>query len=195
MRYITGLLALGTPCELDTCGIWNLSKKDYLDENNFKHYESDDSPFKNYGIEQNKFVDYHDVAPTNVANHVRAYLDMLYNKEFEKLKGLFLYALNSNKARQDIFMCVYGKLRHKAEYDEINQFMGNEFGSAWYSYIEAVNKTAEHLSISLEQSLDKLDEKAKENFNMSKFVRENGLYSTANISKKDIEEVINVMRS
>ena len=72
MLYITGMIAFGVECKLNTLGKWNLTKNDFLDEENMKSRESEDSPFKNWGIEENKLIPYHDVCTYNVANHVRA---------------------------------------------------------------------------------------------------------------------------
>lgn len=146
MMYITGIPAFGVMCELDTPGRWNVTKKEFLDEEMFKLKNSDESPFKNYGIEENKMVPYHEFCTYNVANHVRAYLDLLYECKFDLLEDTFIECINNSKCREDIFMCVYGKLRNLAPFKEINEFMCKEFGNAWISYIESVNSVAEHIS-------------------------------------------------
>jgi hypothetical protein len=43
-------------------------------------------------------------------------------------------------------MLVYGKLRNLAGFREINEFMVQEFGNAWMSYIDSVDSVAEHIS-------------------------------------------------
>lgn len=146
MKYITGIIAMGTECSLNTPGLWNIPKEMYLDDEVFKTVESDDSPFKDWGIETNKLVKYREFCLYNVANHVRAYVDMLYDGKFEELKDLFFEAINDSKSRKDIFMLVYGKLRHLAQFKKINEFMEEEFGNAWLSYIDSVNSVAEHIS-------------------------------------------------
>ena len=145
MKYITGLIALGTPCELDTPGLWTLRKSDYLSDENMKTYESNEFPFKDFGIELNKIVDYHEFCVYNVANHIRAYLDLLYLGKFELLKGLFPEAINSAKARLSIFECVY-RCRRLAQYRKMNEFMLNEFGNVWISYKDAIESSAESIA-------------------------------------------------
>lgn len=151
MKYITGIIALGTECRLESKGIWNVRKKDFLNEDNMKLIESDDTPFKDWGIEKDKIINYHEFALYNVANHVRAYIDMLYFGKFEEAKGLFAEAIDNAKCRSDIFMLIYGKTRHLAEFTEIDEFMTEEFGNAWIAYKDAVHSSAEHLSKATEQ--------------------------------------------
>lgn len=149
MKYITGLVALSTPCGLDTCGKWDTTKEQFLDPENMKLYESDDSPFKDYGIEQDKVIDYHysmnDAENNelyNVANHVRAYCDMLYNNP-KDCKGLFYECLNTMKSRELIFELVFSRLRHLAVYSDVCTFMVDEFGNAWVSFIDSKLVAAE----------------------------------------------------
>lgn len=145
MRYITGIIAFGVECQRNSIGKWNITKNDFLNEKLMELKESDESPFKDYGIEENKIVPYHDFCTYNVADHVRAYLDMLHEGMFSELKGLFYECIGDGKCRHDIFMTVYGKLRHLAEFKEVNEFMLEEFGNAWISYIDSVERVAEHI--------------------------------------------------
>lgn len=146
MYYITGYLAFGIPCELPTPGKWNITKSEYLDDALFKSVNSEESPFGDWGIEKNKIVPHREFTLFNVANHVRAYVDMLYAGEFDKLRDLFFECINNAKAREDIFMLVYGKLRKLACYREVNEFMCEEFGNAWLSYVDAIHSVANHIS-------------------------------------------------
>lgn len=136
MQYITGLIAYGVPCELDSCGTWTLSKKDFTDPGNCALHESDDSIFKDYGIEKNKLVPWHE-EPMNVANHVRAYLDSVEALKFDELAGVFENMILSDKCRALIFRNVHGRLRHTSHFREINRFMTDEFGSYWVSYCQS----------------------------------------------------------
>lgn len=154
MMYITGRVALSVPCERESTGLWNVRRSDFLNEEMMKLHDSQESPFKDYGIEKNKMIHYHEFCTYNVADHVRAYVDMLYAGQFDELKGLFAEAINNAKCRTDIFMLVYGKLRHLAEFTEINEFMEEEFGSAWLSYKDAVRSSAEHIEKHQEEMLN-----------------------------------------
>ena len=129
MKYITGLLAFGVDCKRDSCGKWNITKDEWLDEKLMTLQESDDSPFKDYGIEDDKVVPYHEYCLYAVADHVRAYCDMLYNEQFDELKDLFEDSIRSMKCRKDIFMLTYGKLRYLAQFHAINEFMTYSLGS------------------------------------------------------------------
>lgn len=146
MMYLTGPLAFGVDCERESCGRWNIPKTDWLNEDLMVLKDSEESPFKSYGIEENKIVPYHEFCTYNVADHVRAYCDMLYAGKFDELKDVFGEYIRSMSCRKDIFMLVYGKLKYLAEFHDINAFMEKEFGNAWVSYIDSVNSVAEHIS-------------------------------------------------
>ena len=187
MKYISGYLAMGVECELPTPGKWNITKQEFLDDELFKSRESDDSPFKNFGIEKDKLVPYREFCCFNVANHVRAYLDMLYDGEFELLDGMFAECINNAKARQDIFMCVYGKLRHLACFSKVNEFMEKEFGNAWYSYVSSVESMAEHIANRAEaiEEIKRIQEESSKVDGIS--IRD---YDLKNLSKATIKQEV-----
>lgn len=84
MLYITGQHALNIPCSLLTCGDWHQSGIQW------KHpffRESADSVFAEYGIEQNIPIPEH-TAKYNVANHIRALLDLLELGKFSLAQGM-----------------------------------------------------------------------------------------------------------
>lgn len=166
MQYITGYLAFGIPCELPTPGKWNITKQEYLDENLFKLRDSDESPFKDYGIEKNKIVPHREFCLFNIANHVRAYVDMLYDGQFDMMRDLFFECINNAKAREDIFMLVYGKLRKLDCYKEVNEFMTEEFGNAWLAYVDAIHSMSQHIADRQDEISDilKKQEDAKKHF-------------------------------
>lgn len=146
MQYVTGMTAFGIECKRDSCGKWNLTKDDFTNNEKFTLRESDDMPYKDYGIEKDKIVPYREYCLYNVADHVRAYLDLLYECKFDLLTGLFDECIKDMKCRKDIFMTVYGKLRNLAIFKEVNEFMISEFGNAWLSYLDSVHSVAEHIS-------------------------------------------------
>lgn len=145
MLYISGLPAFAVTCELESCGLWNIPKSYFLDEEIFKMRDSEKSPFGNWGIEKNKLVPYREFCTYDVANHVRAYVDLLYEGQFEVCKDLFFEAINNAKCRLDIFTLVNGKLRGLPEYPAIFAFMDNEFGNAWHSYLQSVKAVSDKL--------------------------------------------------
>ncbi len=137
MMYLTGRLAFGIPCSLDTPGDWEILDDEYATDE-FKLVDSTGSPYGDWGIEQNVLVPTKEYCLHNVANHVRAYLDMIYNKQFDELNLVFEKCIDNGNVRKDIFMMVLGKLRMLPDYDEYNKFMQDTFGNAWESYKQGV---------------------------------------------------------
>ena len=84
MKYITGIYALNLICNLETCGDQHQSA---LNWQNIRLKESDDNIFKDHGIEFNKKIPEHNET-FNVANHIRACLDMLIDRQFNSLQGM-----------------------------------------------------------------------------------------------------------
>ncbi len=145
MKYVTMIPAFGVPCDRNSCGKWNLRKEDFTNEDKFTTRESDESPLGEYGIELNKLVPYREYCTWPVADHVRAYCDMVYECKFEELKGLFHECIADLECRKDIFMLIYGKMRTVGWFDSINKFMSDEFGNAWSSYVDSVKSAANHV--------------------------------------------------
>lgn len=141
MNYVTGICAFGVPDDTKSCGIWNIRKHQYLGDD-FLTRESESSVFGEWGIQENKMVPYHDLCTYRVANHVRAYVDMLEMCKFDEMHGLFANAIDNGECRLDIFMLVYGKMRNLPYYEGIHRFMCEEFGNAWTSYIKAIKDNA-----------------------------------------------------
>lgn len=141
MEYLTGVLALQIPCELDSVGTWNFTKKDFHDDKLFIVRESDDSKLKGYGIEEHKIIPYktdeEDGKLYSVANHVRAYLDLLCDRQFDTLKDLFYSSIKSKKCRAEIFRRVYDMYKDGTMSVPEYQFMEKEFGNAWFSYVQS----------------------------------------------------------
>lgn len=132
MIYLTGIACFGVSCQLDSCGTWNITKDIFLN-GGFVEKDTVGSWFGEYGIEKDKLVPYRDEL-YNVANHVRVYLDMLADCEFNALTGLFEQMINSMECRAAIFKMVKNVLSSHVRYKEIYDFMVGEFGNAWLSY-------------------------------------------------------------
>ena len=73
MKYISGVFALNIEDSLETCGDWHTSA---LDWNRIRLVESDNTIFKDYGIERDKKIPEH-TGVYNVANTLRAVLDLM----------------------------------------------------------------------------------------------------------------------
>lgn len=143
MQYLTGVLALQVPCKCDGIGLWNLQKKDFLDESLWDIRESSESKFGKHGIEENKIVPYHNDEIYNVADYVRVYLDMLADCKFKQLKGLFVEALNTSDCRYAIFSAAYRTLNGDPIWKKVNKFLTKEFGNAWLSYRSDAEQASE----------------------------------------------------
>lgn len=134
MRYITGIHALNLNCSLDTCGDWHQAaiqwKKPTLKE-------SENSIFKDYGIEKNKHV------PENpgewfIANTLRAALDILEDSSdprFGLIQGLKEDFICNDKYTLELFNNVI-KLKEKSNWDNINSFMKKEYMWEWDNFLK-----------------------------------------------------------
>lgn len=150
MQYITGRVAFGVYDETsESCGIWNIRKHEFLDEEALKCRNSEESVFGDWGIQKDVMLPYHEFCTFNVAGHIRAYCDMLEMGKAADMRGLFAEAIDSAKCRMDIFMLVYGKMREHPQYPFIDAFFKEEFGNAWESYKKSVKKNADFLNSSV----------------------------------------------
>lgn len=128
MKYISGKYALNIPCSLKTAGDWHhnsfpIEKANYFDSSN--------SIFKNYGIEKHIINN----KEYNVANHLRAILDLISTNDFEYLKGFkndFIVVDDYNK---ELFKMVL-KLRDNKNWVKINKLMKNEYMNEWINYLK-----------------------------------------------------------
>lgn len=134
MLYITGYCAFGVTCELDSTGVWDMHRLDW--EHRIEK-ESEGSTLGDYGIEKDKLTQFDNDTLYNIANHVRAYCDMLEDGQFNKLHNLFDLAIRSPKCRAMIFQLVYEHMNKCDNYDAILKFMQNEFGNNWESFVNS----------------------------------------------------------
>ena len=166
MQYITGRVAFGVPdTTSESCGIWNIRKHEFLGEDTFKHRDSAESVFGDWGIQKGLMVPYHEFCTYNVANHVRAYCDMLEMGQASEMRGLFAEAIDNAKCRMDIFTLVYGKMRNHAQFPFIDAFFNEEFGNAWDSYKKSVKKNAKVLSESAKEFEKMVEDRKIYDFN------------------------------
>ncbi|KAA9237838.1 MULTISPECIES: hypothetical protein [Aerococcus] len=139
MKYISGVYALNIPCQLNTYGDWHIGA---LDWSNPKIKESEDSIFKNYGIEIDKSIpEHHEKYP--VANHLRAILDMLEDGQTKFLKG-FKNDFIGDKYTDEFFDLVY-LLKNNKHWNSIYTLMLREYGVDWYAYIYVKEKNHDEL--------------------------------------------------
>lgn len=146
MIYLSGPLAFGVPCSLNTEIEWRFGRSDWTDENMSKCMrESDNSILGTYGIEENVFIERKPLHTYNVANHIRAYLDMLLEGRYEELRGMFDCYIKVGIYRRDMFEVIIHKMLHLDTYKDINNFLYEEFGSAWVSWNETVVNQAKRM--------------------------------------------------
>lgn len=129
MKYITGIYALNIPCKLNTCSDWHALS---LDWDNIYIKDSKNSIFKDYGIEKNKKIPFNN-EKYNVANHIRAILDLMIDGKTDFLKDMrkdFLL----DEYKEEIFNQVY-KLRNNKNWSDINKLMENEFLLNWVDFL------------------------------------------------------------
>lgn len=131
MLYITGIQALNIEDSTDCCGDWHTSSQDW---SNLNIVDSDKSIYKDWGIETNKKIPSRDDR-YNVANTMRAILDMLQDESFlgylRGFKDDFFCTDNCN----NIFFEKVILLRDLPHWNKINHLMKMEFMWDWDRFI------------------------------------------------------------
>lgn len=129
MEYITGIHALNLTCSLDTCGDWHQSA---IQWSNPFFRNSKDSIFGQYGIEKDIKIPESD-GLYNVANHIRALLDILELGKFTLAQGMRDDYICNDKYSLEIFDQVI-KLSTAPLWPKIDRFMEKEYLMAWVRY-------------------------------------------------------------
>lgn len=129
MKYVTGTYALNINCSLETCEDWHRSALQW-DKMTIK--ESNGSIYGDYGIEQDKKVPCHN-GLYNVANHIRALLDLLIDKKFSSAQGMNDGFIVVDIYNEEIFekVCM---LRVLDYWPDIDCFMLYEYREKWINY-------------------------------------------------------------
>jgi hypothetical protein len=94
--------------------------------------DSEGSVFGDYGIGRGIAVPEHD-GVFNVANHIRALLDLLELGKFSLAQGMNEDYICNGDYTEEVFGKVL-RLRATPHWDEIDRFMGYEYYSAWLDY-------------------------------------------------------------
>lgn len=134
MEYISGIYALNLECELNTPGDWHQVALDW--DEPFV-LESSKSIYKDYGIEKNKNIVFLN-KKYNVANHIRALLDLLVLSKFSQARGMRKDYICNDQYNDEIFKKVI-LLNGTKNWDKIDDFMSKEYYMKW------VNFKKEHL--------------------------------------------------
>ena len=131
--YLTGQQALNLPCSLETCGDWHGSA---LQWRRLHLRSSERSVFADYGIETGVSVPEH-TKKYNVANHIRALLDLLEEGKFSVAQGMNRDYICNDRYTQEVFGNVV-RLRGLPHWDGIDRFMGREYLGKWLDYKEKI---------------------------------------------------------
>lgn len=131
MQYLTGIHALNLPCSLLTCGDWHQSA---IQWKTLLLRDSEQSLFGSYGIKQGISVPEHNET-YNVANHIRALLDLLELGKLSIAQGMNKDFICNDDYTEEIFNQVF-KMRALRHWSDIDRFMGKEYYSKWLDYKE-----------------------------------------------------------
>ncbi len=131
MLYISGRAALNIPCQLETDGDWHRLS---IDWDNVRLRRSSDSIFGEYGIEKQRKVSWLK-EPVNVANHLRALLDLLDDGQLSTARGMRNDYINNDQYTKELMDHVW-MLRDRPHWDAIDQLMGREYAMIWVRYKE-----------------------------------------------------------
>lgn len=133
MKYVSLIHALNIPCNLNTCGDWHCSSLQWKKPSIL---DTKDSIFGNYGIEKNKSIPEH-IEKYNIANHIRAILDLLYIGNFTVAQGMNKDFLVTDEYNKEIFEKVL-LMKNLPHWKEIDKFMTKEYLSDWVNFKKEV---------------------------------------------------------
>jgi len=132
MRYLTGTYALNIPCRLETDGDWHAPALNWAKP---RMRESSESVFGEWGIERVPLPNYGNMTAP-VADHLRACLDLIEGGYFGSAQGMRKNFINNEAYTAQIFDKVT-LLADRPSWNEIDAFLGKEYGCAWLSYRRA----------------------------------------------------------
>ena len=130
MLYISGIHALNIEDSLETCGDWHTSA---LQWERIDLLDSDKTIFKDWGIETDKSIPEHDEL-YNVANTLRAILDLMVKGSTRYLKGFRDDFICTDRYNQEFFEKVV-VLRDLPHWNDINNLMKREFMFEWDNFV------------------------------------------------------------
>jgi hypothetical protein len=129
MFYLSGIHALNLSCALKTCGDWHQSTIRWDD---LSLQDTKDTLFEDYGIEHDKIVPGH-TEIFNVANHIRALLDLLAQGKFSVAQGMNKDFICNDGYNDEIFSKVF-LMKDLENWAQIDRFMGKEYANQWLEY-------------------------------------------------------------
>lgn len=129
MQYITGIFALNIRTMSDVSGDWH---RGALDWSKVCLQDSDQSLWGDYGIAKDHFVPELG-RKCNVANTVRALLDLIAAKQFHYAQGMQSDLICNDNYTTEIFDKVL-MLKNCPDWSEIDSFMQSEYKMKWVRY-------------------------------------------------------------
>jgi len=133
MIYLSGVHALNIPCSLLTCGDWHQSALKWDKETiKLRVRESNKSIFGDYGIESDKRIPEHEQR-FNVANHIRALLDLLIDGNFPVAQGMKEDFICNEDYTGEVFSKVI-MLTGVSNWNDIDRFMEREYRNKWVRF-------------------------------------------------------------
>lgn len=130
--YLTGTYALNLPSVDGTPGDWHHSAIDWtLVQSMLVPVSS--SLFGHLGLYEARVPGGRRVL---AADNVRACLDLIAGGYFGSAQGMRDCFLDDPSTTPVVFEAVWGKLRGSEGWDEIDRFMGREYGCAWLDFLE-----------------------------------------------------------
>ena len=116
-------------CNLDTFGDWHTSAIDWKKLN---FWDSSHSIWGDYGIETNRTIP-ENSGKFNVANHIRALLDLISIGDFPTAQGMRDNFICNDKYTPEIFSKV-SMLKNRENWSAIDKFMSKEYMMQWVRY-------------------------------------------------------------
>lgn len=149
MIYVSGIHALNIPCSLETCGDWHSSALRWKDVD---IRDSSKSIFGDYGIESGHRIPHHE-GTYNVANTIRALLDLIDDGNFAQAQGMNSAFICNPAYDSEVFEKVY-LLSSRDNWHEISAFMGREYRTKWLRFLKGKEKGAVSFSLSDQAASD-----------------------------------------
>lgn len=149
MIYVSGIHALNIPCSLETCGDWHSSALRWED---IDIRDSSKSIFGDYGIEPSHRIPHHE-GTYNVANTIRALLDLIDDGNFAQAQGMNSDFICNPAYDSEVFEKVY-LLSSRDNWHEISAFMGREYRTKWLRFLKGKENGAVSFSLSDQAASD-----------------------------------------
>ena len=135
MKYVTGRHAMNLPCNLGTWGDYRTSAVNW---DKLTILDSEDSVFGDYGIETGRTISFlADNKEYNIANHIRAFLDLLTIGDYASAEGMKEEYICDDSFTEEIFAKV-SMLRSRPNWQIIDLFMEHEYLNQWELYKKGI---------------------------------------------------------